>query len=288
MVQTYPRPLLVLSGLFLIALAVRVLYFVELSQLPYFDIVLPVYDHFNFDQGALNFAAGDVLARSPNNSYSPLYKYFLGSLYFIFGRNFYVVYGLQFILGALGAVLIFLIGKRLFDVRVGLLAFIGFAFYSTEIIYEGIILRAAFITFLGILSFYALICLRESPTSLMLIGCALALSLFFQSRPNTFLCLPFVIFYIHRFVFKGWGPEERMRGWGIFLIPLFLSFIPLLVQCYLVHGRFVFFDSSGATAFLPGNFIDYSGVGFDSNLLIRFQKEHQMENLSPASFIFQQ
>ncbi len=288
MEQTHPRPLLVLSGLFLLALAVRGIYFIELSQIPYFDIVLPVYDHFNFDQGALSFAAGDVLARSPNNSYSPLYKYFLGSLYFIFGRNFYVVYGLQFVLGALGAVLIFLIGKRLFDVRVGLLAFIGFAFYSTEIIYEGIILRAAFITFLGILSFYALIRLRESPTSLMLIGCALSLSLFFQSRPNTFLCLPFVIFYIHKFVFKDWEPEKRVRGWGVFLIPLFLSFIPLLVQCYLVHGRFVFFDSSGPTAFLAGNFIDYPGVGFDTNILARFQKEHQMENLSPVSFIFQQ
>ena len=73
MEQTHPRPLLVLSGLFLLALAVRGIYFIELSQIPYFDIVLPVYDHFNFDQGALSFAAGDVLARSPNNSYSPLY-----------------------------------------------------------------------------------------------------------------------------------------------------------------------------------------------------------------------
>ena len=110
MKQSQLRTLLVLSGLFLIALAVRGIYFFELSQIPYFDIVLPVYDHFNFDQGALNLAAGDVLARSPNNSYSPLYKYFLGSLYFIFGRNFYVVYGLEFVLGALGAGLIFLIG----------------------------------------------------------------------------------------------------------------------------------------------------------------------------------
>ena len=288
MEQTHPRPLLVLSGLFLTALVVRVIYFIELSQIPYFDIVLPVYDHSNFDQGALNFAAGDVLARSPNNSYSPLYKYFLGSLYFLFGKNFYVVYGLQFVLGAFGAVLIFLIGKRLFDVRVGLLAFIGFAFYSTEIIYEGIILRAAFITFLGIFSFYVLLRLRESPTPLMLIGCALILSLFFQSRPNTFLCLPFVIFYIHKFVFKDWEPAKRVRGWGIFLIPLFLSFIPLLVQCYLVHGRFVFFDSSGPTAFLAGNFIDYPGVGFDPNILTHFQKKHQMENLFPVSFVFQQ
>ena len=282
------RPNLVLSGLFLIALAVRGFYFIELSHLPYFDIALPVYDHFNFDQGALNFAAGDLLARSPNNSYSPLYKYFLGSIYFLFGRNFYAIYGLQFLLGALGSVLIFLIGKKLFDFRVGLLAFAGFSFYSTEIIYEGIILRAAFITFLAIFSFYALIRLRESPTPLMFIGCALILSLFFQSRPNTFLCLPFVIYYIHKFVFPDWEPKERLRCWGIFLIPLFLSFVPLLVQCYLVHGKFVFFDSSGPTAFLAGNFIDYPGVGFDTSLLKQFEKNHQLENLSPHSFIFQQ
>ncbi|MBT3921079.1 MAG: hypothetical protein HOF21_00740 [Nitrospina sp.] len=288
MEQSQSRPILILSGLFLIALAVRGIYFFELSHLPYFDIILPVYDHFNFDQGALSFAAGDLLARSPNNSYSPLYKYFLGSIYFIFGRNFYAVYAIQFTLGALGSVLLFLIGKRLFDIRVGLLTFVGFSLYSTEIIYEGIILRAAFITFLAILSFYALIRLRDTPTPLMLIGCALILSLFFQSRPNTFLCLPFVIFYIHKFVFKDWRPEERIRGWGIFLMPLFLSFIPLLVQCYLVHDKFVFFDSSGPGAFLAGNFIDYPGVGFDSNLLKHFQKQHQMEGLSPLSFIFQQ
>ena len=288
MEQTQHRPYLVLVGLFLIALVVRVIYFVELSHIPYFDTILPAYDHYNFDQGALSFAGGDGLARSSNNSYSPLYKYFLGSIYSLFGRNFYVVYGLQFLLGAIGAVLIFLIGKKLFDVRVGLLAFVGFAFYSTEIIYEGIILRAAFITFLGILSFYMLLRLRESPTSWMLASCALILSLFFQSRPNTFLCLPFIIFYLHKDIFADWESREKMRGWSWFLVPLFVSFIPLLAQCYLVHGSFVFFDSSGPIAFMAGNFIDYPGVGFDTSLLTDFQKKNQLEGLSPASFIIQQ
>jgi hypothetical protein len=77
------RPLLILSGLFLIALAIRGIYFFELSRLPYFDNILPVYDHSNFDLGALNFAEDDWLARSPNNSYSPLYKYFLGVIYIL-------------------------------------------------------------------------------------------------------------------------------------------------------------------------------------------------------------
>ena len=282
------RPVLTLSGLFLLALAIRGIYFFELSRLPYFDTILPVYDHSNFDLGALSFAEGDWLALSPNNSYSPLYKYFLGGIYFLVGRNFFVVYGLQFAMGALGAVLIFLIGKRLFDARVGLLAFAGFSLYSTEIIYEGIILRAAFITFLGIVSFYMLIRLRDSSGPKMLVACALVLSLFFQSRPNTLLCFPFIILYIHRYIFTSWEPQSRLKGWGIFLIPLLLSMVPLLIQCYLVHGRFVLFDSSGPTAFMAGNFIDYPGAGFDTILLKDFQKEYQMENLSVLPFIFQQ
>ncbi|MZH42243.1 MAG: hypothetical protein F3740_10645, partial [Nitrospinae bacterium] len=80
----------------------------------------------------------------------------------------------------------------------------------------------------------------------------------------------------------------RFKGWGMFLVPLLLSFIPLLVLRYLVHGRFVFFDSSGPTAFLSGNFLDYPGAGFDMSLLAEFQKKYQMENLTPASFIIQQ
>ena len=56
MKETRFRPLLILSGLFLIALGVRGIYFFELSQIPYFDTVLPVYDHSNFDQSVLSFA----------------------------------------------------------------------------------------------------------------------------------------------------------------------------------------------------------------------------------------
>ncbi len=277
-----------LLGLFLIALSVRLYYLIELSSVPFFDTVLDSFDHYNFDLGAQSFAQGDWLAQSPNNSYSPLYKYFLGAIYFVFGRNFYWVYGIQFALGALGAVLLFLIGEKLFDRRVGVLAFVGFAFYSTEIIYEGIILRAAFITFLAIASFYLLLWLKESPAPSRLVVTALVLSLFFQSRPNTLLCLPFIILFLKNDVFDKWDAVERMKGWGYFLMPLFLSFIPLLVQCYLIHGRFVLFDASGPTAFLGGNFIGYPGAGFESSLLLDFQKENGLENLSVVSFIFQQ
>ena len=77
------RPVILIAALCLFALLIRLIYLIELSRFPLFDTVLATMDHFNFDQRALNFSKGDWLARSPNNSYSPLYKYFLGAIYYL-------------------------------------------------------------------------------------------------------------------------------------------------------------------------------------------------------------
>ncbi len=243
-----------------------------------FDTVLSVMDHYNFDQGALAFSQGDWLARSANNSYSPLYKYFLGVIYYIFGRNFYAIYSIQFVMGALASVLVYLIARESFGARVAMLAYLGFALYTTEIVYEGTILRVSFITFLGLLSCYLLMRLQSARLSSgKLVLAALALSLFFQSRPNTILCLPFVVYYLHRTVFLREASVERMRYWAAFAGTLVISFLPLLAQAYIVHGRFVFFDASGPVAFIAGNFISYSGFGFQPGVVATFERNHAME-----------
>lgn len=126
--------------LFVFALTIRLIYLSELSQNALFDTVLDAFDHYNFDKAAINFSEGDILARGPNNSYAPLYKYFLSLIYWLFCRNFYVVYFIQFSMGALASVLIYLITRDFFGVRAGIIVFLGFSLYTTEIIYEGIIL----------------------------------------------------------------------------------------------------------------------------------------------------
>ena len=68
MIETRSRSYIILSILFLLALAIRLIYLFELSRIPMFDTVLSVMDHYNFDQGALAFSQGDWLARSVNNS----------------------------------------------------------------------------------------------------------------------------------------------------------------------------------------------------------------------------
>lgn len=288
---TNKRQALSLFLLFAFALGIRIVYLFDLQRIPYFDHIPSAFDHFNLDLSAINFANGDWLAHAPNNSFAPLYKYFLGVIYWTFGRNFYVIYSIQFAMGALASVLIYLVTRDMFGQRAGLLAFLGFALHTTEIIYEGIILREAFITFWGVVSFYLLSRLRvkddaNPPQDVgigSLIWATLALSMFIQGRPNTILCLPFVCVYLHKYVFLD--DKGKLRRWLVFSGTLMGSFIPLLIQCYLVHGRFVFFDASGPHTFLSGNLIGYSGVGFDADVIEKYQKEHDLGYAANIKFL---
>lgn len=271
--------------LFLLALGIRLVYLLQLSKNPHFDYISPAFDHFNLDKSAISFADGDWLARAPNNSFAPLYKYFLGIIYWLFGRNFYIIYSIQFVMGALASVLVFLVTRDLFGLRAGLLAFLGFALHTTEIIYEGTILREAFITFWGIVSFYLLSRLPTARTSLVI--ATLALSFFIQGRPNTILCLPFVCIFLHKEVFRALDARARTKSWLVFSGTLVGSLIPLLIQCYLVHGHFVFFDSSGPQTFISGNLIGYSGVGFDAEIIDKHLKKHLLGYGANIQFLLQ-
>ncbi len=286
--QALAWPVLLSAVLFAAALTIRLLYLRDLAGFPLFDFIPTSVDHFNFDRGALNFARGDWLASAPNITYSPLYKYFIGFLYWIFGRNFYWVYGIQFLMGSVAAVMVFWIGKRLFGPVAGLFAFIFFGFYGAEIIYEGVLLRAAFIAFWGIAAFYFLLWLESRPGPTLLVAATLALSLFFQGRPNTLLVLPFVCVFLSRQVFnqKTMGPV--WRSWTIFWATLLVSFIPLLIQCYVANGRFVFFDASGPHTFISGNLTGYSGVGFQHELVEAYQRKNVLGYASNILYLLNQ
>ena len=99
-----------LFSLFGFAFLIRLIYLFDLAGNPLFDTFPEAVDHWNFDKGAISFSQGDWLARAQNNAFSPLYKYFLGVLYWVSSRNFYFIYGVQFFLGAVSSVLIYLIG----------------------------------------------------------------------------------------------------------------------------------------------------------------------------------
>lgn len=245
-----------LSGIFIFALALvfRAAYLQDYQGNPFFGYVPPAFDQYNFDLGAQAFANGDWLARSPNNQYSPIYKYFLGTIYSLFGRNFRAVFFFHYIIGSLSAVLVFLAGRRLFGYWTGLLSAIAFSAYGPNLFYEGKLLREFLVPFFALLSIYALICFKERPTTLGAALCGIPLSLLLQNRPNVVFIFPLLFFY-----FKDMAKTEAAGKIKILLLSFFLFSLPVLFQCYLVHHRFVFYDDSGPITLLTGNVADFSG-----------------------------
>ena len=122
-------------ALFAFALLWRALYLHQIAaESPFFDA--PVADaHVYFQQAELfatTLGLGDELQRQP-----PLYPAVLGGLYWLFGANFLAYRLIQFTLGALGVVLLYLIGKRVFSPGVGLLAGAVAALYGPLIYFDG-------------------------------------------------------------------------------------------------------------------------------------------------------
>lgn len=262
-----------------VAVLTRWAYLYDFQANPFYNGYGEYTDSLNYDLGAKALLAGDWLASGPVNAYSPLYKYLLGAAYWVFGDSFQTVWLCQSALGAATVLLIFLIGRKLFNPRAGLLAALLFNFYGPALMYEGTMLRATLIAFLGVWSLYQLILIGRDPSLKVMIPTALAVSLFIQSRPNVLMIFIVLLILGRSQIRAAWPTLKRTA-------PLvFLFFIPLLVQASLVHGKFVFFEASGPMAILAGNHPDYPGMGFFNGFTV--EEARQVNFLQGLEILFE-
>ena len=134
--------------LFSFALLWRALYLHQTAAgSPFFDA--PMADAQAFFQQAEQFAATFSLGEEPFTG-PPLYPVFLGVLFRLFGADFFAFRLIQFTLGALSVVLLYLIGRRVFSPGVGLAAGAAAAVYGPLIYFEGELLPPGLAILLGL------------------------------------------------------------------------------------------------------------------------------------------
>ena len=234
----------------MVAVIFRATYFFQYRKNAHFSDVSPLTDSIHFHQGALALLHGDWLARTGNNSYSPLYKYFIALLYALSQHALPFVWVVQFALGVVAGLMIYEIGLKCFNRFVGLGAALAFVTYGPLLMYEGLLLRESLMVFLGVAALYLLLQYLETPSkkNSVLLGCGL--SLLMQVRPTT------VFIVVFAFLFLGRRINLRL------LVSFVLLSLPLLIVTCVVHGHFVFYDASGPNALFIGNLVGYSGQGF--------------------------
>src|SRR5438034_7396151 len=107
----------VCAYLFLGALAVRMVFLCQYATSPFFWV--PSLDALYHDLLARAIAAGhpgtDAFFRAP------LYYYFLGGVYSLFGHSFWAARSLQAVLGSASCVMLYGVGQRVFRPVVALL-----------------------------------------------------------------------------------------------------------------------------------------------------------------------
>lgn len=231
--------------IFLTAYAVRLAYIIEISDRPYFTA--PAVDAEYHDVWASEIAGGKLFRDEPFFR-APLYPYFLGAVYAIFGRDFFIVRIIQALVGSLTAVLVYLLGKRLFSPRVGAIA--GFAAALTGIIiyFEGELLIPVLLLPLDLGLIMTLLAANEKDRGWKWWLAGLLLGLSAIARPNILVIIPIIIYLI----FKG---RDFKRGAGRLGLALLGFIIPLAPVTYhnLKAGEFVLIATQGGVNFYIGN-----------------------------------
>lgn len=247
--------------LVLCALTVRGFYYYQFQENPFFDHVPKDWDQTVYNEGAKAFANGNLFAiPSDQAKFSPLYQFFLGSIYWLFGPDLKVIWVAQFLLGTASTLLVYAIGNHFFKPGISFLAGLLFTFYGINWLYEGSLYREPFITFLELMSCFLLLRFSKHPNFFWLIWSAVSLSLFMQSRTTNLLIVPFALAYLWKNVFchKSTGRKLLTSYIAIFL----LISMPSLVWVYVVHGSWSFYDQDGPETLLLSNMTDYSGRSY--------------------------
>ena len=162
----------------------------------------------------------------------PGYPLLLAFSFRLFGESLVPVRTAQAAADLLSCFLVFVLGRKLFSERVGLIGAGIFALFPLEILYVSIMMTETVFTTLLLL--YLLICTGETPSWKTSIAAGIVLGAATLVRP-TILLLPAVIFAV-RWV-SGWKSGENLKALALTAGAALLIFSPWLIRNFNEFGR---------------------------------------------------
>lgn len=204
---------------------------------------------------------------------SPLYPYFLGLLYSIFGINAGLALIVQSLLGAATVYLIYLwvdgrLGRRHASIAAGLAAL-----YGPFIFYDGVLLTASLIVFLSALILYMADRIAERPSSLSLMSLGVVVGLSALARPLAILVLPVMWWML--FVRER---ASSARRWFVMLSGTAIILFAVGVRNLIVGNEFTLTTSSAGMNFYVGNNPDATGLYWEAPFLTSAEPQYEDED----------
>lgn len=183
------RDWLILAGVVVWAVAVRLLLVATAGDHPYFRI--PIMDMSYHDAWARRIAGGDLWGDEVFFR-APLYPYFLGLLYWLGKGSILFARAAQGILGGVSAGLCFLLGRELFDRRVGAVAAVALGTIWTAVFFDVELLLVVLEVPLGLAFVYAVVRSAKTGKYRWAAAAGVALGLAAITRPNVLAVAAFI------------------------------------------------------------------------------------------------
>ena len=243
-------------AVFLVSLVVRLLHLWQIRTAPFFELMMG--DAQSYHTWAQQIAAGDWIG-SDVFYQAPLYPYFLGLVYSVFGEGSMVVRLVQAVLGSAACAFLAFAGWRLFSKRVGIIAGLMLAFYAPAIFFDGLVQKSVLDAFLLCLTLALLGGLIVEPKQRwtwlwvgVTVGCLML------TRENA------LVFVIAILLWLLWHQRhlatERLVLAGFLLAGLAIVLLPVAARNKAVSGEFYLTTPQLGPNFFIGNNEDASGI----------------------------
>lgn len=245
--------------LFFIALIPRIALLAELGGSQYFDY--PSVDEEEYRLWATEIAEGRA---KPEVFYgSPVYPYFLGSIFRVFGTDLFLPRVVQAILGAARAPLTALAGALVFGPAIGVIAGIFVGIYWTTLFYDVFLLKECLALFLQDAALLALIVALahrsgRTASARLLLGTGFLIGLAALAReflaPFILLAAALVVWRVHRhFAGRTTAWRRALVAGLIVIVGAAGALVPVALRNLVVGGEFVLLSSQGGQNFYLGN-----------------------------------
>ena len=195
-------------------------------------------------------AAGETFMEGPFFR-APLYPWFLGLCFKLFGENFLVPRLIQVVFGTVSTGLCYLVGREAFDRTTGLLAALFIATYWVCIYFDGELLIPTLLVPLSLSALWVTLTLVRRPSLIRTALAGLLWGLAAIARPNVLLFMPFLAIWLllrHRPAWKQGVLTAAALSLGT-LLPV----LPISAYNFFVGGDTVLISSQAGVNFWIGN-----------------------------------
>lgn len=233
----------------ILALFFRLAYFTDYKNTPVFPMLAESDADFYY-QRAGDIASGDIFNGRAFLKW-PLYAYLLAFLFKISANNILFIYALQFLSGLATCVLIYFIGRELFDPATGLIAGLLYACYGLVVFYEGLLIYTSLSLFLNALLFLLILKICQNPQAKNLFWLGIFLGICTITQGNI------VVFGVLAVICILWqnkaGFIKSIRYFLGFCLGLGLVLSVLVLRSYVVDREITLLTGNTGLNFYIGN-----------------------------------